>query len=68
MYFWQAGIINAAGRDLHPWDKSHSFRKELRSKKGSNATFPSGGKSLSVFAPSKHRLFIKYCSYVPSVN
>lgn len=58
----QAGIINAAGKDLNPWEKSKSYRKALKSRVGSDAVPTDDSRSLTLFAPRNHRLFVRYCS------
>ena len=46
----------------NPWEQSRSFKRFMKLKSGPSFTYPEpGGESVSLAAPSKHKLFIKYC-------
>eukprot|EP00981_Chlorochromonas_danica_P005634 scaffold1160_cov174-Ochromonas_danica.AAC.34 len=48
-------------RVLNPWEKSLSYRRLERARKGPSHRFPSGGQSMQLAAPSQHRLFSYFC-------
>ncbi len=58
----QAGLVNASGKDLNPWEKSRSYRKALKNRFGNDSSISREAKSLTLFAPKSHRLFVRYCT------
>ena len=58
-----AGLLDPETlRTLNPWDQSRGYRRLMRIKKGGAAKPPNvDGESISIAAPSKQKLFIRYC-------
>ncbi len=45
----------------NPWDRSKSYAIFRQRKDQMPLSLPSGGNSINLYAPSRHRLYIKYC-------
>ena len=45
----------------NPWDLSSSYAVYRERKDQIKLSFPSGGNSINLYAPSRHRLYVKYC-------
>jgi L-lactate utilization protein LutC len=58
-----AGLLDPETlRTLNPWDESRGYRRLMRIKKGGAAKPPDvEGESIALAAPSKKKLFVRYC-------
>lgn len=45
----------------NPWDQSHAYAIYRERKDQIKLSMPSGGNSINLYAPSRHRLYVKYC-------
>jgi hypothetical protein len=60
----KAGLVDpslSADWLKNPWEKSKSYKIFKELSLNSTLKIPKEGQSISLYAPSRHRLFVKYC-------
>lgn len=59
-----SGLITpGSGKEIQVWDKSKMFKKQMKINHGQSYKLPqTGGGTINVSAPGKHKVFVKYCN------
>ena len=59
-----SGLITpGSGKEIQVWDKSKMFKKQMKVKHGHSYKLPkTGGGTINLSAPGKHKVFVRYCN------